>query len=224
LPRLGVRHIGVAPRSAVEIGQRGLLDHILKRNAVQRAQHMAVREPAQLMGVVALAAGGKGRDTARAMSQENVEIVRRLYPGTVDLVATLADPGRVEATRAVFEPLVHPDFETVAVAGQVPLSHAGAEFPEGSSRPTYYGLDGFVAAFLDWLSAWESWAVTATDFIDVDENRVLVLLDVRARSKTHQVEMPIDAANLLTLRDGRVARLELFFERAQALEAAGLSE
>ena len=37
---------------------------------------------------------------------------------------------------------------------------------------------------------------TPTDFIDVDENRVLVMLDVRARSKTHQVEMPIEGANL----------------------------
>jgi hypothetical protein len=66
--------------------------------------------------------------------------------------------------------------------------------------------------------------VAPTDFIDVDENRVLVMLGVRARSKTHQVEMPVEGANLLTIKDGRVARLELFFDRAQALEAAGLSE
>jgi hypothetical protein len=36
--------------------------------------------------------------------------------------------------------------------------------------------------------------------------------------------MPIEGANLLTLRDGKLARLELFFERALALEAARLSE
>jgi ketosteroid isomerase-like protein len=155
------------------------------------------------------------------MSQENVEVARRLYPGTVDLVATFADPAAFEETWAVFESLVHPDFETVTVPGQVPLSGVGAEDP---SRPIFYGLDGFVAAFRDWLSAWESWLVTATDFIDTDENRVLVLLDVRARSKTHQVEIPIQGANLLTLRDGRIARLELFFDRDQALGAAGLRE
>jgi ketosteroid isomerase-like protein len=155
------------------------------------------------------------------MSEENVEVVRRLYPGTFDLVATLADPEGVEATRVAFEPLVHPDFETVTVPGQVPLSGVGAEDP---SRPIFYGVDGFVDAFRDWFSAWESWVVTATDFIDVDENRVLALLDVRARSKTHQVEMPIEGANLVTVTDGRVARLELFFDREQALEAAGLRE
>jgi hypothetical protein len=116
---------------------------------------------------------------------------------------------------------VHSDFETVAVPGAIPLSDPAAEDP---TQPTFSGMDGFRGAFLDWLSAWESWVVTATNFIDVDENRVLVLLDVRARSKTHQVEMPIEGANLLTLRDGKLARIELFFKRAQAREAAGLRE
>jgi ketosteroid isomerase-like protein len=152
------------------------------------------------------------------MSQESVEIARKFFPGTLDLVAALADQ---EALEAALQRLVHPDFETVTVPGQVPLSGAGAENP---SRPIFHGVEGFVSSFRDWLSAWESWVVTATDFIDVDESRVLVMLDVRARSKTHQVEMPIEGANLLTIKDGRLARLELFFDRAQALEAAGLRE
>jgi hypothetical protein len=62
------------------------------------------------------------------------------------------------------------------------------------------------------------------EFIDADADRVLVMVDVLARSKTHQVEMPIEGANLLTFREERLARLELFFDRAQALEAAGLRE
>jgi hypothetical protein len=73
-------------------------------------------------------------------------------------------------------------------------------------------------------SAWDTWVVTAPDFIDVDQNRVLAVFDVRARSKTHQVEMPIEGASLITVIEGRVARLELFFDRERALEAAGLSE
>ena len=152
------------------------------------------------------------------MSQENVEVARRLYPGEVDVVAALADR---EALDATLGPLVQPDFETVTVPGQVPVSGADAQ---DASRPVAHGLDGFVSGFGDWLSAWETWVVTPTDFMDVDENRVLVMLDIRARSRTHQVEMPVDGANLLTIKDGRVARIELFFERSQALEAAGLSE
>jgi|SRR5215204_1826159 len=157
------------------------------------------------------------------MSQENVEIVRRLYREGVDMVAAIADPRGFEDTRAAWESLMHRDFETVTAAGQIPLP-GGEEMPEGASRPVTYGLDGFASAFREWLSAWESWVVTPTDFIDVDENRVLVLIDVRARSKTHRVEMPIQGANLWTVSDRRITRLELFFDRPEALEAADLSE
>ena len=66
--------------------------------------------------------------------------------------------------------------------------------------------------------------VAPPEFIDVDENRVLALMEIRGRSKTHQVEMPIEAANLWTLRDRKVARLELFLDQTEALEAAGLRE
>ncbi len=158
------------------------------------------------------------RDTAEAMSRENVELARRLYFGEVDLVAVLPDRESLDANLG---PFVEPNFEIVTVPGQVPVSGAGTK---GASPPVAYGLDGFVSAFGDWLTAWETWVMSPTDFIDVDENRVLVMLDIRARSKTHQVEMPVDGANLLTLRDGKVARVELYFDRSQALEAAGLRE
>ena len=65
------------------------------------------------------------------MSQENVEIVRRFYPGSVDLVATIADPEGFEAARVAWEPLLHRDFETV-VAGE--LLGGSAEIPGGSLR------------------------------------------------------------------------------------------
>jgi ketosteroid isomerase-like protein len=103
------------------------------------------------------------------------------------------------------------------------LGDPGMDVPPGSPSISD-GIDGFVSVFRDWFSAWETWVVTATDFIDVDENRVLVMLDIRARSKTHQVEMPVEGANLLTIKDGKVARWEFFFDRDQALKAAGLSE
>jgi hypothetical protein len=66
--------------------------------------------------------------------------------------------------------------------------------------------------------------VTPTEFIDVDEDRALVLIAIRGRSKTHHVEMPIEAANLWILRNRKVARLELFLDQEDGLEAAGLSE
>jgi hypothetical protein len=145
------------------------------------------------------------------MSQENMELAKRFYPGSVDIVPMAAAP---DAWVGFFEPLVHPDFETVGEG--LAMSSGGVETAQESSRRSAYGFEGFISVWSDFLSAWDSWVVTPANLIDVDDERVLVLLDIRARSKTHGVEMPIEAANLLTFRDGKLTRLELFNTQPEA--------
>jgi hypothetical protein len=159
------------------------------------------------------------------MSEENVELARRLYPDQpIDLVSVFSDPALLDAMRSQVEPLVHSDVETLGESTQLSLEGQGPGSRGQSSRPSAVGIEGFLTAWRDWLAAWESWVVTPAKFIDVDEHRVLVLLDVQGRSKTHQVDIPLPSANLLTLREGKLARLEMFTTQAEALEAAGLSE
>jgi hypothetical protein len=153
------------------------------------------------------------------MSEENVELARRLYPGSMDLAATFTDPATLEAVRAAFEPMVQRDFDTVADPRyQMMLGGPGEELS------VFTGMDGFIGAFRGWLSEWDRWLVTPTDFVDVDESRVLVLAEISGRSKAQQIDMAIQGGNLLTFREGKLARLELFFRRADALKAAGMSE
>jgi hypothetical protein len=151
------------------------------------------------------------------MSQENVATARSLYPGAGDLVAAFADLKLLQRFRG----LIHPDFEAVFEARSIPMGPASIG---ETGQPTLRGFDALVTAWREWLSAWETWFVTPTEFVDVDEERVLVLMDVRARSKTHRVEMPLEGANLLTIRDGRLVRLEMFLDEDEAREAAGLSK
>jgi hypothetical protein len=149
------------------------------------------------------------------MSEENVEVARRLYTDQpFDLVTVFSDPALLDAVRSQVEPVVHADFETVFDPHPTPVGDLG----------DVRGVDGFITAWAGFLSAWDSWVVKPEEFIDVDEHRVLVLLDVQARSKTHKVDIPVPSANLLTLREGKIARVELFTTKGAALEAAGLSE
>lgn len=153
------------------------------------------------------------------MERDNVEIARRLYPGSLDLVPLIEHPERWSSH---LEPLVDPDFETVGAA--LAMSGTGSEGPD-SSRRSVQGFAGFIDTWRAFVSeSWEAWIVTATDFVAVDETRVLVRLDIRGRSKTHGVEVPIDSANLLTFREGRLIRLELFSTWSEALAVAGLRE
>jgi len=153
------------------------------------------------------------------MSQENVETARTIYPGPLDLAAIFASPEALDAARAQLEPFFEPDFETVHDPAAVGLA-IGAPSDEGVSE----GTDGFIAIWRDFLSAWGSWVVTPTGFIDVDDQRVLVLLTYEGRSQTHGAGMTLNGGNLLTFRKGKVERLQLFFKRRDALEAAGFQE
>ena len=154
------------------------------------------------------------------MSETNVEIARTLYPEGLDLVDAFFNPEVIEAVR----PLMHPDLEVIYEARGLPMGAAGMETGSETSRPTVRGFDDFIGTWREWVSAWETWVMTPTDFVEVDEDRVLIPMTVRARSKTHGVEMAIEGANLVTIRDGKVVRLELYFDQSAAHAAAGLSE
>ena len=157
------------------------------------------------------------------MSEENVEIVRRIFPGRIDMVAVVDNPELLRATREGIEPYVDPEFETLGDPNAIPMG-PDTGVKGGPSALFAKGIDGFLSMWRDWLSAWETWVLGPPEFIDVDADQVLVNYQVRARSKTGGVEVTIEAANLMTLRKGKLTRLELFFDRKNALKAAGLSE
>ena len=146
------------------------------------------------------------------MSLENVELARRFYPAPIDMALVLADAEATKAFREQFEPLTQPDFETSVDPAAVPLG-----FGQGA-----YGVDGFLGIFREWVAAFQSWIAEATEFIDVDEDRVLVMCTFMARWEGQQGELRVEGANLLTLRDGKLARIEHFLDREAALGAAGV--
>ncbi len=153
------------------------------------------------------------------MSEENLEVVKSLLPAPIDLAEVFATEETIDAIRLQFESLVQPDFVTVHDPKAVPM---GIGTPTGDGVSV--GIEGFITLWRDYLSAWESWLVTPTEFREAGDEKVLVLMSYRGRSKTHGVEIELQGGNVFTLRDGRLARLEMFLERRGALEAAGLSE
>ena len=153
------------------------------------------------------------------MAAQNLETARAIYAAPIDIAAVFADPEVLAGARAHFEPLFQEDLETLHDPRATGLGIGG---PRGDG--VAQGFEGFIALWTDYLSAWESWVVIPVDFVEVDDRRVLVLLTYRGRSKTHGAEVALEGGNVLTLRDGKVERLELFFNRIDALEAAGLSK
>ena len=133
------------------------------------------------------------------MSQENVEILRRLFErwATGDLTADCYDP-------------------------DIEYSRIGAQTPDLEGR--WLGPDQVLASTRDYLRAFSDLRIEAEHIIDLGDDRVLVLSRHTARGKQSGVPIEHEIGDLFALRDGRIVRFDSYWNRAEALEAAGLSE
>ena len=86
------------------------------------------------------------------------------------------------------------------------------------------GFDEFVRGWEDWLAAFESYRIVPKEFVSLPDERVLVLVENRAKSKTGGVEMAFGGGAIWTVEDGLIRRLEMFVDTERALKAAGLRE
>lgn len=136
------------------------------------------------------------------MSQENVEALRWLYGEWAK--------GDLWALRDIADPNIEWEWSP------------GLASISGGSRISR-GLDEIAVATLEWLEAWDRYWMTAEDFIEAgDEIVVLMRLHARAAASDSVVEQRIAA--VWTLRNGRAVRVRYYDNRAEALEAAGVSE
>ena len=134
------------------------------------------------------------------MSQENVEIVRR----TVEAIL------RGEWEQAA--QLLDPDAEGHGTVGGL------------SEGTVVRGVTQFRQSFeQEDAEAWDERRLEAEEFMDAGD-RVVVLVREFRRGRGSGVELRADTAVVFEVRDGRVVRIQGYMDRAEALEAAGLSE
>jgi ketosteroid isomerase-like protein len=134
------------------------------------------------------------------MSQENVEIVRR---GFEALNARDLDRHYVE--------FFNPDVEW----------QTSAEDPDAA---THRGLQAYKRYLEQWLESFEGLHADVEEYIDVGDDRVFTWNRYTGRGRESGVPADWYLAIIFTIRDGKVVRGKEYFDRAEALEAVGLSE
>ena len=134
------------------------------------------------------------------MSQENVEILRRFGEAfneggfSSDVTMSFFGPD------AVFE-----------------------EPPEQPGASIARGPESIRRMFTKFDEAWEQHRSDPEDVQVLDDERVLVLTLERFRGRDGlEIEQP--GGTIFTFRDGKIARMQSFWERENALAAAGLSD
>ena len=128
------------------------------------------------------------------MSRENVEAVRRGHAAW--------ERGDLEEALAVFDEavVVHP------IIG-----------------PTWHGREGLVGMAADWTEGLDDWTMAAEEFIDAGDH-VVVRVHQTGKGEASGVPITSEYWFVYTIDDGKAVRLDLYADRAEALEAAGLRE
>jgi len=133
------------------------------------------------------------------MSQQNVELVR-------ETIEAFNEVGMAEAALTFFD--------TDAVF---------EEPPEQPSPTVAEGRDAAIRTFAQFEQAWEEHRSETEEIHVVDDERVLVLSIEHFRGRDG-IEISQPCGNLFTVRGEKVVRLQAFWDRTNALRAAGLSE
>jgi ketosteroid isomerase-like protein len=103
------------------------------------------------------------------------------------------------------------------------IEHVDADGPLGGGTG---GFDRMGHGVREFLSAWEEFRLAADGFRELDTERVLVLDHRSGRSKTSGLElgqMRTKGARLFHIRDGKVTRLVVYFDRERAFADLGLA-
>jgi ketosteroid isomerase-like protein len=145
------------------------------------------------------------------VSRENVELVRRLYADG----GPFALPMGPEGERALLDHLFDEYYDEQL---QVLMP---SDYPEGAQ--VYVGRRGMSELIGTLRDSWTKWRFEAERFIDAGE-RVMVLIRVVAEGGSSGIATERETAHLWTLRAGRLTSIQIYRDRAQALEAVDLGD
>src|SRR5690349_12224638 len=142
------------------------------------------------------------------MSQENVEVVRRAFEIFNRYRET--DLSRAERDKA-FD-----DFAELATSDFVYV-----EPPEWPGAGVHQGLDAYREVLEGFFEALSEMTAEIEEALDAGD-QVVVFVRWRARGTASGAQLEMRPGQVFTLRNGKIARQEVYLERDQALEAAGL--
>ena len=142
----------------------------------------------------------------RGVSQENVEIYRRLCEDFLAASRSHDWEPWLAKTRELLDPEVVWD----ASASPIP-----------DLRGVHRGPEAVVSWWREWLSAWET-SEFDYELVDAGE-RVVLLLNQKMKGRSTGIEVSLgEYAHVVTLRDGRIVHWTSYADQEDALEAAGV--
>jgi ketosteroid isomerase-like protein len=185
-------------------GQDGKANGVLEgtpSEAMEAGQDLNLNETLARAGVIfGPVSAGYPRDTARAMSEENVAVVQ-----------------------SALDAFARDGLDAMAEYWTDDIDHRAAEGAVDDRGPMH-GKDAVRAYMQDWLDTFDDLRLEPMEVIKAGDDKVIAVLKMSGIAKLSGIETDLTYAVVYTIRDGKVARGREYMTREQALEAAGLSE
>ncbi len=144
------------------------------------------------------------------MSAESLVVVRRLYDGFLS-----------DTTSDAYRRGEIPQDQLSLLDPEIDFDQSDSGLPDvGDGR--YQGIEGVREFWQHFLEAWQT-VHFEYELIDAGE-QVVGLIDQRLLGRATGIEFPVQYAQVITVREGRIIRFKTYAQRDDALRAAGLSE
>jgi ketosteroid isomerase-like protein len=96
------------------------------------------------------------------------------------------------------------------------------QFPDQPDLRDYHGHEGLMEVMGRWIGAWDDWSIEILGIRDVAD---LVFVSARQRGRGKGSGVPVEGEVTLvfTVRQGKIARWQMFSSEREALEGVGLA-
>ena len=132
-------------------------------------------------------------------SQDNVELLRRFTEYTL-------------RTGEILPETVHPDCVLNL-----------ATYRGALTTRSYAGVEEIDRWLAEWRSGFENWSAEIEEVVDGGD-LVVAVVRQHGEAKLGGPEVEMRASLVFAFRDGRIARIDMYADRDEALKASGLSE
>jgi ketosteroid isomerase-like protein len=145
------------------------------------------------------------------MPESAVELAREVFGRASRLkdpsgrLVDVLDPATLDAVLDFFDPRIE--------------FHEDPRFPEAD---IYKGRDATVRYFTAFMESFDEFTFEPEDFIGVGDDQVLIAIRIHSRGKGSGAKTEAEGGWIFTVRDGKAVRIDAYFDRNEAFEAAGL--
>jgi ketosteroid isomerase-like protein len=145
------------------------------------------------------------------MSEENVEVVKRYF----ELIDRMLEDYWSNPVPLTEYPRLDEAFRDV---------HADARWKPPNLNQAIQGKEAWLSFVSDLLDAADDWRIDIEDVSRLGDDHILVASRNAIRGKGSGIEIDQAIWTVVAVKGGKIATISDFTERAEALEAAGLSE